>query len=153
MSVVRAGLLAMAFAALAGPGQARTAAIEFQVSGVRSAEGSVRIDLCTADTFLKDNCPYWGSAPATPGMTSVVIKDVPPGVYAAQAFHDRNDNHRVDRGLLGIPREDVGFTNNAPLGLKGPSFAKSSFSQGDAPQTLALKLRHFGPNAPEGSAQ
>jgi uncharacterized protein (DUF2141 family) len=87
-------LIGLALAATTQTGFAQGASVEFLVSGVRSAEGSVRIDLCTADTFLKDTCPYWGSAPAVEGLTSVVIPGVPPGTYAAQAFHDRNDNHR-----------------------------------------------------------
>jgi uncharacterized protein (DUF2141 family) len=144
-------LLAVALSATAQPSFAQGASIEFLVSGVRSAEGSVRIDLCTVDTFLKDNCPYWGWARAVEGVTSVTITDVPPGVYAAQAFHDRNDNHRVDRGVLGIPREDVGFSNDAPLGLRGPAFAKAGFAHADGPQTLTLRLHHFGRRGKDNS--
>jgi uncharacterized protein (DUF2141 family) len=125
---------------------AEGAPIQIEVSGVRSAMGTIRIDVCTADTFLKPDCPYWGRAPAVQGMTTVVIPDVPPGTYAAQVYHDVNDNHRVDRGLLGIPVEDIGFTNDAPLGLTGPKFAKAAFVHTDVPQILSLKLRHFGPS-------
>jgi uncharacterized protein (DUF2141 family) len=153
MKAFSVGLLGAMLLASAQGLVARAATIQFQVFGVRSAEGSVRIDLCTADTFLKDNCPYWGSAPAVPGMTVVVIKDVPAGAYAAQVFHDRNDNHRVDRGFLGIPREDIGFSNDAPLGLQGPRFNRACFWQGDAPQTVTLKLRHFGPQSIETRAE
>jgi uncharacterized protein (DUF2141 family) len=146
MKSIRLGLLGAMLAALAPGGFAAASSVQIQVSGVRSSQGSVRIDLCTAETFLKTNCPYRGYAPAVQGTTTVTITDVPPGVYAAQVFHDLNDNHKVDRGLFGIPREDIGFTNNPSLGMHGPSFDKSSFVLGDAPLTLTLNLRHFGPD-------
>ena len=77
-------------------------------------------------------------------MTTVVVTNVLPGCYAAQIYHDRNNNHRVDKGPLGIPREDVAFSNDAPLGLHGPSFEKASFQHLESFQSLSVKLHHFG---------
>ncbi|MHB8284040.1 MAG: DUF2141 domain-containing protein [Caulobacteraceae bacterium] len=117
--------------------------LSFEVSGVRFSSGSVRVDVCTPETFLKAVCAYSSSAPATAGTTTVVLANVPPGVYAAQVYHDWNDNHQVDRKALGIPKEGLGFSNNAALGLHGPSFASAAFTHNDAPQTLSVKLHHF----------
>jgi uncharacterized protein (DUF2141 family) len=139
LALIGAGCLAPAHGAWA-----QGAPIQIQVSGVRSGVGTIRIDVCTADTFLKLTCPYWGKSPAAEGVVTVTIYDVPPGTYAAQIYHDVNDNHKVDRGLLGIPAEDIGFTNDAPLGLHGPKFARASFVHTDVSQTLTVKLRHFG---------
>ncbi|MDB5446682.1 MAG: hypothetical protein JWQ97_1999, partial [Phenylobacterium sp.] len=72
------------------------------VSGVSSAAGDVRVDVCTRSEFLHD-CRYSASAPATPSVTVVIVKDLPPGVYAIQAYHDRNDNYSVDQNFLGVP--------------------------------------------------
>ncbi len=130
--------------ALGGVQKAGAAPVSFAVSGVRTADGSVRVDLCTAATFLKESCPYSGAAPAVVGVTVVTVPDAPPGVYAAQIYHDRNDNHTVDMGPLGIPKEDVGFSNNPPLGLLGPSFARAAFEHLDTAQTVTVKLHHFG---------
>jgi uncharacterized protein (DUF2141 family) len=111
---------------------------------VPTSEGVVRVDVCTADTFLKTTCPYSGAAKATAGVTSVTVEGLPVGVYAVQAFHDRNDSGRLRRGAFGIPLEGVGFSNDAPLGLRGPSFARASFTHGADPQTITLRLRQFG---------
>ena len=91
-------------------------AMTILVTGVRSSKGSIRVDICTRETFLKKVCAYSGRAPAEPGVTSVTIENVPPGAYAVQAYHDLNDNNDVDQGLLGIPKEGIAFSNNAPLG-------------------------------------
>ncbi|MDB5445629.1 MAG: hypothetical protein JWQ97_946, partial [Phenylobacterium sp.] len=61
------------------------APIKVTVWSLRIPGGSVHVDVCTRETFLRDNCPYSGSAPTQVGETTVTVPDVPPGVYAVQA--------------------------------------------------------------------
>jgi uncharacterized protein (DUF2141 family) len=116
--------------------------LRIAVAGVESTRGHVRVDVCPVNDFLKD-CRYGGVAPATPGVTVVVVKDLPPGTYAAQAYQDGNDNHSVDRNILGLPTEGVGFSNNAPIRLHPPSFGAAAFDYAGGDQTISFKLRHF----------
>jgi uncharacterized protein (DUF2141 family) len=116
--------------------------LRIAVAGVDSMRGHVRVDVCPVSDFLKD-CRYGGAAPATTGVTVVVVKDLPPGTYAAQAYQDGNDNHSVDRNFLGLPTEGVGFSNNAPIGLHPPSFGAAAFGYAGGEQTISFKLRHF----------
>jgi uncharacterized protein (DUF2141 family) len=118
-------------------------AVIVHVDNVRSSEGHVRVELCTQGAFLTDDCAVAGSAPARRGETVVTLKDVPPGVYAVQVYHDANDDHKVNRGLLGIPTEDIGFSREAPLGLHGPQFIKAAFNHAADEQVLTVHLRHF----------
>ena len=137
---------AVALALAAGPSLAQEPAgvITFQVDHVDSDAGHVRVDICPQDHFLKGGCPYKGAAPAVKGLTTVRVEGVPPGVYAAQVFHDRNDNERVDRlKLLGLPTEQVGFSNNAPVGLHGPRWSAASFTHEAGGQELAVRLRSY----------
>ena len=115
----------------------------FQVDHVRDAAGHVRVDVCTETTFLKEACPYSGAAAAVKGVTTVTVTGVPPGLYAAQVYHDRNDDHTVNRGRFGIPTEEIGFSNNAPIGLHGPKWTKAAFSHDEADQQLAVKLHRY----------
>jgi len=114
------------------------------VSGVESAAGHVRLDVCTRHEFLKD-CRYSASAPATAGVTVVTVKDLPPGIYAVQAYHDRNDNLSVDRNFLGVPTETVGFSNDPKIVLSPPTFRSAAFTYAGGPQTMGLRLRRFFP--------
>jgi uncharacterized protein (DUF2141 family) len=134
---------ALALTVSAAPSRAaHFGAVSFTVDGVRSNKGHVRVDICTQDTFLKASCPYSGEAPAVKGTTVVTVENIPPGVYAAQIYHDHNDNHTVDMRLH-IPVEEIGFTNDAPVFPHGPKFDKAAFTHEDADQTLAIALRHF----------
>jgi uncharacterized protein (DUF2141 family) len=113
------------------------------VDGVRDSEGYVRVDVCTQDTFLGRQCETSAAAPAQKGETEVVLTHLPPGVYAIQAFHDRNSDGRLNRGPLGLPVEDVGFSKSPPLGLHGPSFKRAAFVHGDVAQTVNVHLNRF----------
>lgn len=139
----RGALLRLAAALpLLGAGEPRSAPIIVAVTGVRTAQGRVHVDICPQARFL-DDCPWSGEAPATVGTVEVVVPGVPPGHYAAQAFHDRNGNGKVDRGLFGIPTEGVGFSRDAKIAMAPPEFADAAFDHGDTAQRIAFKLRYF----------
>lgn len=139
-----AGLgLALALTLAPAPAPAHAAMVEIEVTGVTQARGHVRVELCTKDTFLTNNCPFQGQAPAVVGATLVTVADVPPGQYAIQAFHDVTDQGVVHQDLLGIPKERIGFSNDAPLRLHGPRFRDAAFSVGHEAERLTLKLRRL----------
>ena len=60
---------------------------------------------------------------------SVVFKyDLPPGVYAVNAFHDENNNGKFATNFIGLPLEGYGFSNDVrPNLLSAPSFNKAAF--------------------------
>lgn len=134
--------VAAALAALALAGPARATIVEIAVTGVAEARGHVRVELCTRETFLTQDCQYQGAAPAQVGATVVRI-EAPPGIYAAQAFQDVTDQGVVHQNFLGVPRERVGFSNDAPVRLRGPRFKDAAFSVGDAVERITLRLRRF----------
>jgi len=146
----RASLLAFL---MIGAMPASAATLTAEIDNVRNARGQVHIDVCPQDRFLKDDCPYSGDAIARPGKTIVIVRDVPPGRYAVQAFHDENDNHRVDRALFGIPKEGVGFSNDAPIGLGPPKWADAAFAITND-TAIRLRMRYFlGASGPAASGR
>ena len=91
-----------------------------------------------------------GSAPAHVGTTVVMIHGLPPGQYAVQTFHDENGNKKVDRNFIGLPREGVGFSNDAPIRMGPPKWADAMFAFNGAEQTIQLKTRYFlGQSGPD----
>ena len=135
-------LISAAAAALALGSAAHASLVQIAVTGVSDPRGHVRVELCTRDTFLTSSCPYQGVAPATPGQTLVTI-EAPPGEYAVQAFHDETDEGVVHQNLLGIPREKIGFSNDAPIRLSGPRFRDAAFSVGATVERITLRLRRL----------
>lgn len=119
-----------------------TGTLHVEIGNVRSARGRVHIDLCTQTQFLKD-CPISGDAPARVGMTMVTVTGLPPGRYAVQAFHDENGNGKIDQELFGIPKEGVGFSNDARIKLGPPKWTDAMFDTTGGEQAIKLNLRYF----------
>lgn len=55
------------------------------------------------------------------------VDHLKPGQYAFRYYHDENNNQKLDRNLLGVPREGFGFSNDPPLIVGEPSFEKWLF--------------------------
>ena len=122
--------------------------LHIEVSNVRGHSGEVHADICTQAQFLKD-CPRSGHAPAKVGVTTITLTGLPPGRYAAQIFYDENGNKKVDRALFGIPKEGVGFSNDAKIRFSPPKWEEAVFDYDGKATTIRLRLRYFmGPDAP-----
>ena len=122
--------------------------LHVDVSNVRGRTGVVHVDICTQAQFLKD-CSRSAEAPAVVGVTRVTINGLPPGRYAAQVSYDENGNHKVDRALFGIPKEGVGFSNDAKIRFSPPKWEEAAFVYDGSPRVIKLRLRYFiGPDAP-----
>ena len=68
------------------------------------------------------------------------VINLPEGTYAIALFIDANENLKIDKNFLGIPKEQYGFSNNAMGNLSGPSFEQAKFQVKDnAVQNIKLK--------------
>ena len=125
--------------------------LTIDVGNVRVAKGNVHVDVCPEAQFLKDDCPWMGNSRARLGDTRVTVANLPAGRYAVQAFLDENGNGEVDRALFGVPKEGVGFSNDAKIRLGPPKFAEAAFAFDGNARTIRLNLRYFmgaqGPSA------
>ncbi len=123
--------------------QAKACDVLVTVTGIRNANGHIRVAVCAKADFLKPHCPYTGKAQAAPGSVLVIVPNVPPGTYAAQAFHDENDNGQIDRTFFGVPTEALGFSNNAKMFFGPPSFTAASFPVTNPTTKISFSLRYF----------
>ena len=100
--------------------------INVVVEGVRNGNGLIALTLYADNSrkFLaKGGSLYVGRVDATSGTTRTCIHVPSPGVYAIAVYHDENGNRKIDRGgVLGIPTEGFGFSNNPPTIASLPSF-------------------------------
>ena len=50
-----------------------------------------------------------------------------PGEYTIKIYHDENGNGIHDKNILGIPKEDYAFSNNAVASIGPPDYEKAKF--------------------------
>ncbi len=80
----------------------------------------------SANTFGDLRDPAMVVKDSFDGRKEYLIKDIKPGEYALLVYFDENDNGRIDKNFIGIPKEPLGFSNRyRPKGP--PSYARAAF--------------------------
>jgi len=73
------------------------------------------------------------------GSKVMVEFDLPPGEYAVSTYQDVNSNGKLDRYIIGKPKEPYGFSNNVkPFGP--PSYNECKFNLTSSPKSISIKL-------------
>jgi uncharacterized protein (DUF2141 family) len=108
---------------------ARAAAqdLEVIIKNVDDRPGALMVGLFDSEkTFLK-KAMRGEKLIAHAGSVRAVFKNVKPGEYAISVFHDVNENGKLDKNFIGIPKEGVGASNDAMGSFGPPSFEKAKF--------------------------
>jgi uncharacterized protein (DUF2141 family) len=73
-------------------------------------------------------------------MTSLTVDNLPHGRYAIVAYHDRNDNGKMDKSFWGSPREPYGFSNIPGEFCGTPSFDQTAAVFDAQHTSLSIKI-------------
>jgi len=124
------GLLAALLMALVAAGAPSALATELTVivDNVRNDKGFVRLSVYASPAEWPDKSgkDHDQVKPAKAG--SVTFKfNLPPGIYAVNAFHDEKGDGKFATNFFGLPLEGYGFSNDARPSYKAPSFDKCAF--------------------------
>lgn len=121
--------------------------LKITITRLHSNEGVVLVSL------FKDGSGYPDDAAKAFGKekgyiveksSTIIFKSVPPGSYAVAILHDENNNQKMDKNMLGIPKEGYGFSNNASAPFGPPSYKKASFIHTTNGQTeIQVKTKYF----------
>jgi uncharacterized protein (DUF2141 family) len=123
---------------------ASAADLTLTVSGVQNANGTVAAGVFNSAS----NFPRAGQAfasfrmKAAKGDVSFTVHNLPPGKYAAVAFHDENDNGTLDVDPLGVPTEGYGVSNDARNADGPPVYAKAAFDVAEPHKSVTVKLAY-----------
>lgn len=63
-----------------------------------------------------------------------------PGEYALTAYHDENDNKKLDSNFIGIPREPTGLSNNHRPKFGPPKYSKAAIEIREQQQQIEITL-------------
>ncbi|WP_417519937.1 DUF2141 domain-containing protein [Minwuia sp.] len=110
--------------ALVLPLTAQAAELTVRIDNIASDQGTILVALYESPHgFLKDDGETAArSVKAMPGALEVTFADLKAGRYAVAMYHDANDDRELNRNLLGLPTEGVGFSNDAIARFGPPDF-------------------------------
>jgi uncharacterized protein (DUF2141 family) len=123
--------------------QTIAAALTVAVEGVHPGPGSIRVALyANADSFRReDRALRVLTVPANSSAVSVTFSDIPAGRYAVLAYHDANDNKKLDLVMGMFPDEGWGLSND-PSVIGPPRFEPSAFDIGEPTATTLVRLHY-----------
>jgi len=124
---------------LLGTAAASAATVEVHVSGVAAGKGKINVAVCDRERFLKQ-CAYSASMPAREGENVIAVPGVPKGTWAVLAYQDENGNGELDRNLIGIPKENYGFSRDARGRFGPPGFDDAAIEVKDEMTVAAVRL-------------
>jgi uncharacterized protein (DUF2141 family) len=121
----------------------QTGNVTVQLTGFENDQGTVKLCVCRSEDEytgkLKEFCT--ASKEIKSKKAEWVFKNMPYGKYSIKAFHDENENSKLDTNFAGMPVELYGFSNNARGRFGPPSFKRAAFTL-NAPQvTVAIELK------------
>jgi uncharacterized protein (DUF2141 family) len=118
--------------------ESHTITIHFE--GMKSDKGSLFVAIYdTKNSFLKKR--FKGDiTKIVDNKATIILKDIPTGEYAVSAFHDANNNKKMDTNFFGIPKEPIGISNNATGFMGPPKYNDAKFTV-NKNTTLAITIQ------------
>jgi uncharacterized protein (DUF2141 family) len=114
--------------ALPAPNEADCSVI-IHVTGFRNTKGVLGAELFTssagwpeevAKSFRHAHFPIEGD------HATARFDHIPAGRYGVVVLHDENENQKLDRNILMVPKEGFGFANNPRVLLVAPPIEKAT---------------------------
>lgn len=113
--------------------------LELTLEGVKNKGGNIYIGLYdNQKSFLKEELVFIGKI-IKDSKSYIKLENIPSGTYAISLYHDENNNNRLDKNFIGIPKEGYGFSNNPNIFGK-PDFEDAKFElNSDKQLTIEVK--------------
>ena len=118
--------------------------VEVRVEGVASTRGTVYASIfLSPEGFPGDKSMAFAyrAVPAQDGTVVLVFDKVPAGEFVVAVLHDADANQELSFNLLGMPKEDYGFSRDARARFGPPPFEKAAVSlQAGENKKLTVKV-------------
>jgi len=129
-------MAAVAAAAFAVSASAAAAPLEVTIGGVDGTQGTLMVAVYDAAGYRTKSVRASAQPPGSP----VFRFDLPEGEYAVAAFHDRNDNGKLDVNLMGVPTEPYGFSRHGAATMGPLGWADTNFELPAGGARIAVQL-------------
>lgn len=98
------------------------------VADIGTNRGEVRIALFNSKKTYTKKPIHAAVVKVEKGFARWIVTDLKPGDYAIALFHDANGDGKMNKNLIGLPKEDYGFSNDASGTFGPPSWSKAKFT-------------------------
>ena len=116
------------------------------ITNIRSDSGILRMAIYDDPDQFPDNPAstyILNKLDIKDSMLSIVIPDLPAGIYAIALLDDLDGDDEMDYTLLHFPKEGFGFSNNIKPGLRRPPYKKCSFRIEEGENQISIAIQYF----------
>ena len=119
------------------------ATLHVTVEKIRNDTQPVRVLLFNSPDSFPDEAQCFKAKATKPieGTAVVEFRNLDPGPYAIMAYHDENEDNRLNRVLGMWPSEGYGLSLN-PLVMGPPTFQETSFELPPRGLSVTLSLQY-----------
>lgn len=143
MKTILAGFLLFAFIPVGIPLRAQEGVtLTVTVTNIPGAKGNLLVGLYNSEkTFLKKPVRNSPKIPVTAEEdVTTTIEGVTPGTYAISVIQDLNGNGKLDKNLVGMPKEPLAFSVIKKIPRGRPTFEACSFEVGEDDISMTISL-------------
>lgn len=118
-------------------------AIRLHVTHIKKIKGSVVVDVHNdiVDDFLDGKKVLLRVRQSVDDNEMDICVPVPePGNYALAIYHDKDNDKKFDKNILGIPSERFGLSRNPKYSRKKPKLIRSIFAVGPDGTDQSIRL-------------
>ena len=109
-------------------GFAQNSNLSVIVSGIKNNTGILTVELYNSKgKFLKTSYKTVSSTIKS-NTATVTFIGIPKAEYTVMAYHDENNNGKLDKNFIGIPKEAVACSNNAKGFMGPPKYDDAKFT-------------------------
>lgn len=119
--------------------------ITIKITGLRSASGNLLVALFNAKKGFPDKPERAidGRSIKAGNSCEIVFDNVPYGTYAISVLHDENGNRKMDKNIIGIPKEGFGTSNNPKIRRGPPTYEDSQVHLDRRELALEIDMNYF----------
>jgi len=116
-----------------------TYTLTVNVDKIKAKNGNIKVCIITKKATYLKGCDLEKVTPASDTRVTLVFTNLPEGKYAINVHHDEDGNGKVNQGLMGIPSEPYGFSNN-PSTFFGPPDYEDCLFDLSSDKEVTIKL-------------
>ncbi|MEL6274196.1 MAG: DUF2141 domain-containing protein [Bacteroidota bacterium] len=123
-----------------------TTSVSINLVSTASAKGCVRVAIFSAPEDYQTGKSMSGwvtKLTGEPYPAQIGIPALPPGKYVIAAFHDLNENEKLDRNLFGVPVEPYGFVRTPQNKWRKPRWDEISFEVTDQTKAISVEMKRW----------
>ena len=124
---------------ISGTGFAQNSNLTINVSSLKNNTGTLTAELYNSkENFLK-KVYKTASSSIKSNAALITITGIPKGEYTVLVYQDVNNNGKLDKNFVGMPKEPVACSNNAKGFMGPPKYEDAKFSI-SADSKISIKM-------------